>query len=536
MSARAQTSAGASPSVLLVDDEPANLQLLYESLHGSGYRLLVARDGQQALDIAERMRPDVVLLDIMMPGMDGFEVCERIKAKQETSKIAVIFLSALVTPEDKAHGLRLGAVDYISKPFAPDELMARVETHCMMVRLGRELEQRNRELELSRDRVLRAMNEGVVGLDASGRVAYINPAAERILEAEATSMHGRDVGSLEPGALREAVETVLGGGEQVEIPDLNLPRSNGEPLPAELCVVPIRDASGGDGAVVVLRDLTMRRRAEARLALANRELRASNRELQDAQLRLIQAAKLESVGRLAAGVAHEVKNPLAIIQLGLDFLEETLELEPTAAEIFVDMQVALSRADTVVRGLLDFSRERELRLTAASINAIIQAALKLVRHELGQRNIQAVATLEESLPETLLDADKLQQVFLNLFMNAMHAMGRDGVLSVTSELIQVDAEALIGRLRDLDIAPGQQAIRVVIRDTGAGIAERDLARLFDPFFTTKRQGEGTGLGLSVTHNIVNLHRAGIDIGNHPDGGARVTLLFRIQDQSEDKPQ
>lgn len=199
MSARAQTSAGASPSVLLVDDEPANLQLLYESLHGSGYRLLVARDGQQALDIAERMRPDVVLLDIMMPGMDGFEVCERIKAKQETSKIAVIFLSALVTPEDKAHGLRLGAVDYISKPFAPDELMARVETHCMMVRLGRELEQRNRELELSRDRVLRAMNEGVVGLDASGRVAYINPAAERILEAEAASMHGRDVGSLEPG-------------------------------------------------------------------------------------------------------------------------------------------------------------------------------------------------------------------------------------------------------------------------------------------------------------------------------------------------
>ena len=117
-----------SPAVLLVDDIPANLRVLYESLNGRDYRLLVANGGAQALEIARRSRPDHMLLDIMMPDMDGFEVCRRLKEDPETASIAVIFLSALDDAADKIHGLELGAVDYVTKPFHPDEVAARVET------------------------------------------------------------------------------------------------------------------------------------------------------------------------------------------------------------------------------------------------------------------------------------------------------------------------------------------------------------------------------------------------------------------------
>ena len=133
--------------LLLVDDNPTNLQVLYQTLDGRKYRLLAAKDGEQALAIVERARPDMLLLDIMMPGLDGFQVCERLKANPETNDIAVIFLSALDDTKDKVRGLELGAVDYISKPFQADEVIARVDTHLKIRRLEQSLYQHNKELE-----------------------------------------------------------------------------------------------------------------------------------------------------------------------------------------------------------------------------------------------------------------------------------------------------------------------------------------------------------------------------------------------------
>jgi signal transduction histidine kinase len=304
-------------------------------------------------------------------------------------------------------------------------------------------------------------------------------------------------------------------------------------LPAEAHLAPIGEDDRPEGAVLVLRDLSERRRAEATLDRTNRELRQSHQQLKQAQMQLIQAAKLESVGRLAAGVAHEVKNPLAIVQLGLDYLEQVLELDATVAEVVQDMLVAVSRADTVVRGLLDFSRERALALRAGAINRILSDSLQLVRHELTQRNIAVETRFGEDIPERDFDADKMQQVFLNLFMNAMHAIGHDGTLSVRSALAVVDDAALGTHARDAGFLGGDRLIRIVIEDSGPGIRPEDLGRLFDPYFTTKRQGEGTGLGLSVTRNIVTLHRGSIDLDNRREGGARAVLLFRPEaDQSE----
>ncbi len=137
----------ADEALLLVDDNPTNLQVLYQTLETTGCKLLVAKNGETALSIAQKASPDLILLDIMMPGIDGFEVCRRLKADPNTADIPVIFLSALTDTKDKVQGLQLGAVDYVSKPFQPDEVIARVDTHLTIHRLKREVEQKKDALE-----------------------------------------------------------------------------------------------------------------------------------------------------------------------------------------------------------------------------------------------------------------------------------------------------------------------------------------------------------------------------------------------------
>jgi signal transduction histidine kinase len=262
------------------------------------------------------------------------------------------------------------------------------------------------------------------------------------------------------------------------------------------------------------------------LADAHQDLYRKNRQLQDTQERLIQAAKLESVGRLAAGVAHEVKNPLAIVQMGIDYFQQE-PLSEDAREVLVDMDDAVGRADGVVKGLLDFSRERRLNLESGDINEVIRSSEHLVEHEFKQHDIQLIQQLSEELPRFALDADKLRQVFINLFINAIQAMGQKGVLTVSSGLRTLNEYGGLDWRRYATLRNGEQVIYVEVRDTGPGISEDQRARIFDPFFTTKAVGQGTGLGLSVSRNIIELHGGHIDIRNHDGGGASVQLLFKL---------
>ncbi len=138
-------------AILLVDDNPTNLQVLFDTLDGRGFKLLIAKDGKAALAIAGKARPNLILLDIMMPGIDGYEVCRQLKADPATKEIPVIFLSALTDTKDKVQGLDLGAVDYVTKPFQPDEIIARVNTHLTVYRLKKALDQKNKELQEAND-------------------------------------------------------------------------------------------------------------------------------------------------------------------------------------------------------------------------------------------------------------------------------------------------------------------------------------------------------------------------------------------------
>ncbi len=243
--------------------------------------------------------------------------------------------------------------------------------------------------------------------------------------------------------------------------------------------------------------------------------------LQQAQTRLIHAAKMESVGQLATGVAHEVKNPLAIIRMGVEFLNGSPGRDQTEQEVLADMDDAVHRADTVILGLLDFSRNKKLQLQPGNVNKVIERSLHFMRHELDKRQITQTIELEQ-IQEIPIDFSKLQQVFINLFMNSAQAMQETGELLIYSRLHDLTAA-------DVELSPafkkGMTVIKIQVCDTGSGIEEKKEDKIFDPFYTDKEIGQGTGLGLSVSRNIIELHHGTLHLANRSSGGACATILL-----------
>jgi signal transduction histidine kinase len=260
--------------------------------------------------------------------------------------------------------------------------------------------------------------------------------------------------------------------------------------------------------------LEQRREIEEELCHRQQELerRVDERteKLQHAQLQLIQAAKMESIGRLAAGVAHEVKNPLATLLIGIDHLADHFpSADGNLRQLLQDMSRAVRRADAVIKGLLDFSSPETLERSDEDLNAVLDQALALVKHELDKRHVSVTKDLGARLPRIRLDRTKVEQVFVNCCMNAIEAMPEGGTLSVSTGV-------------------GPHIVTARIWDTGPGVPEHLLPNIFDPFFTTKRPGRGTGLGLTVTKKIIELHGGTITARNRSDGGLEMALAFPLE--------
>jgi len=257
-------------------------------------------------------------------------------------------------------------------------------------------------------------------------------------------------------------------------------------------------------------------------------LRRSHEELKQAQLQLIQAAKLESIGRLAAGVAHEVKNPLAIIRAGTDYLLHAMPQEQSETRTVIeDIQNAVARANNVIGGLLDFAASTALTTAVEGLNDVIEASLRLVQHALTREHIVLVRELADDLPPLMLDRTKIEQVFVNLFINAIDAMQAGGTLTVRTSRHQLTAhERDVGARHTDPFRIGQTVVVAEVDDDGTGISDGHLTRVFDPFFTTKQAGKGTGLGLAVCKSIVALHGGTLSIENRTQGGARARVLFK----------
>jgi PAS domain S-box-containing protein len=269
---------------------------------------------------------------------------------------------------------------------------------------------------------------------------------------------------------------------------------------------------------------------EAALKSTLQELQTANEQLRTTQLQLIQAAKLESVGTLAAGVAHEVKNPLQTILMGLDYLDLTLAAghDENTTMVLTDMRDAVNRANAIIRELLQLSAATDFALREEDLNALFERSLWLINSEIIASQITVVRKFDADLPRVRLDRGKLEQVFINLFINALQAMSQGGILTITTRHGRFGEDLKLTGPAFSHFAPGEPVVIAEVQDTGKGIPETNLPRIFDPFFTTKPTGVGTGLGLSVVKTIMDLHGAAIDIRTSPVGGVLVTLVFRAE--------
>jgi signal transduction histidine kinase len=284
---------------------------------------------------------------------------------------------------------------------------------------------------------------------------------------------------------------------------------------------------------------------EKQIAERTIELRAKNEELQKAltaltrthedlkraQLQLIQAGKMQSVGSLAAGIAHEVKNPLAIIEMGIGCLTQPDLDADSIRSVHSEMQQAVARANCIVSELLNYSSARDLDIRVCDLEELLQHSALLMRHELVNRKITLVEEFAADMPGCHLDAQKMEQVLINLFTNATHAMPNGGVLTLKTEIksiLAVEVHWDAGDRSGKGFLEGEQVAVVTITDIGTGIPSDKVDKVFDPFFTTKPTGQGTGLGLTVSRKIIELHGGRLELANGPEAGAVATVMLPLR--------
>ena len=398
-----------SDLILVVDDTPANLAVLSEALSDADFEVAIATDGELAISQAELSLPSLILLDVMMPGIDGFETCRRLKASKIAQNIPIIFMTALSDSTDKVKGLSLGAVDYVTKPFQEAELIARVKTQLKLYHLTEHLEHQVTE-----------------------------------------------------------------------------------------------------------------RTAELKQAL---------HQVQQSQIQLLQSEKMAALGQLVAGVAHEINNPLNFIhanlshmeeytEIFLDFLElyqknyphpvdeiqeqaEDIDLEFVQSDVIktiASMKIGTERIRKIVLSLRNFSRIDEAEFKAVDLHEGIESTLMILQHRFKaqpQRPEIQIIREYDKLPPTECYSGQLNQVFMNILANAIEALEESNA-KLTHQQIQDNPNQIIIRTSVID----SKSVEIAIADNGCGIPEHIRQYIFDPFFTTKPVGKGTGMGLSISYQII----------------------------------
>jgi PAS domain S-box-containing protein len=482
----------AIPSILYVDDDEGNRRAFTWLLRRAGFRTCEARTGADALRLAAE-KPDLIILDVSLPDIDGFEVCRRIKAHPATAAIPVLHMSGVyVRSQDRTQALEGGADGYLTKPAEPQEVLATVRSLLRVRRAEEMARQAAQQWQTTFD----ALHDPLCLLDRRGVVLRGNRALAELLGSPIDAILGRPFGALLWGIFGESADRLLAL--------LDAPPRCGEVQLGErsfqVTADPVPDERGGiAGCVLILDDTTERR------ALAE-------------QLR--QAQKMDAVGRLAGGIAHDFNNLLTAITANLALLLARAPADDPGRELLQTTENAAWRAADLTRQLLGFSRQARLWLKPLSLPVCLQETLMLVQRTLGpQIEVALVADADVWLVQA--DPNQMNQVLLNLCLNARDAMPTGGQILVTVQNRVLTPEQA---RRHLDGRPGE-FVELSVRDPGSGIPPEILPRIFDPFFTTKDQGKGTGLGLAMVFGIIQQHHGWIECASTVGAGTCFTIYL-----------
>jgi len=315
---------------------------------------------------------------------------------------------------------------------------------------------------------------------------------------------------------------IFNGEEQVEY-EVEKEHKDGTKIHCIISATPLREVNGElIGIVEHFTDITWRKKAEE-------DLEKAYTKLKETQDQLIQVEKLNAVGQLASGVAHEVRNPLGIIIQGINYLEKRISLKKEDIfETFTMVKDSVKRADRIINLLLDFSKVTNLDLQSEDINSVLENSLSLVRTKSKSKDVDIIIETNKDVPKVRIDKNRIEQVFVNVFLNAIQAMAKGGKIIIRSyDTLLKEARDGVGRRKVDFFRIGEKAVVVEIEDTGVGISEENLKKIFDPFFTTKGPSEGTGLGLSVSRNIIIMHRGLIEVKSKLGKGTKVIIVLKI---------
>ena len=333
------------------------------------------------------------------------------------------------------------------------------------------------------DNLVENMPMGLVAMDRESRIIAFNQTAEFVLRKTAGEVIGQMAKDVLPEACRDLLRT-LEVEKQIIAKEIDCSLTDGRTIPLEVIATVLEEEDGARGVVVLFRDIT---------------------EIKQLKKEIAQSQRLASLGSLAAGVAHEIRNPLSSIKGFATYFKERYRDNPDDSQTADIMVQEVDRLNRVIGQLLDYARPMTMNRRETAIQTVIQHALRMIESQAREKGVVIQTELQADVAALLIDPDRIKQVFLNLYLNAIGAMEGGGILSV----------ALLSMT--------DRRIRIEVRDTGVGIDPKNLDRIFDPYFTTK--SSGTGLGLAIVQKIIEAHRGEIQVASTPGLGTTVSVIL-----------
>ena len=504
--------------ILVVDDESESRTLVTEILTAEGYDVRAADGGTLALASLAVTRPELILLDIRMPGMDGFEVCRRIKENVDTRDIPLVFLGGSTELPERVEGFRLGAVDFVTKPFQREELRARVRTHLELGRLRAHLEkqvaERTAELRESEERFRTMADAAPVMIwasDADKLCTFFNRiwleftgrrVEEELGNGWADGVHPDDFERCyatycsafdERRSFEMEYRLRRADGEYRWVLDRGVPRSSGGVFA---------------GYIGSCTDIT---------------------DLKQSHDRMLAAQKLESLAVMAAGVAHDFGNVLGSIFGEADLALSEMQPDSPGRENVERIDALATYASEIVNLLRDSAGASvdSYAMEPIDLSSVVEQTLRLVTVSISKR-VEVRSKLSRDLPAVRGNITQIRQVVVNLVTNAAEAIGdHEGSISIMTERADIRLGSSTNGTANL---PQGEYVRLTVSDTGCGMSRATRAKIFDQFFTTKSSGRG--LGLAAVHGIVRSYGGGINVLSRPGAGATFEVLFPCVSRGE----
>jgi PAS domain S-box-containing protein len=521
-----ETPEAERPRVLLVDDDERNLLAVQSTLEDLG-EVVAVKSGEEALRHLLKGEFAVILLDVYMPGMDGYETAQIIRSRDQTKGIPIVFLSAVnKEAEHLLRGYAMGAVDYVFKPVDAIVLRSKVAVFVDLFAKTKEIERKARQEQALLDANLRANAERLRAEQelrrAEQRQAAIIQSLPMVLYLEPYEASSRF-----PNYVSGDLEAITGFTHQdiLKQPHIWTERLHSEDRDRVLASLEARRKSGrfsveyrwqcADGAYRHFLDQAVLLKDGDGRPVEFAGTLTDISEQRSLESQLIQAQKMDAIGKLTGGIAHDFNNLLGAVIGGLGLLEKRASLDAEQGKILAMTKRAAEQGSVLVRRLLAFARRQKLEPHAVELESLQETVWNLLAHTLGGL-VDLEWRANEGVWNAFADRAQLELALVNLIINARDAMPAGGTVTVSAENRQLEADNWAG-------IPAGEYVLLSIADTGTGIAPSDLEKVMDPFFTTKDVGKGSGLGLSMVYGFAKQSNGAFRLDSELGHGTRAEL-------------